>query len=245
LQPRAVIAVDLFGIPADYDSLDLICKAEGLELIEDAAQSFGGEYRGRRACSFGRVSATSFFPAKPFGCYGDGGMVFTDDSALAEIMRSLRVHGMGATKYENVRIGLNARMDTLQAAIMLAKWPLFADEVEQRQHKACRYAGLLQEVPGCKAPSVPAHCRSAWAQYTVRFAAERRDRMQEKLNKQGIPTAIYYPVPLCRQPAYAALGYRDGMMPVSETLSKEVLSLPFSPYIADADIEKVVNAIKA
>jgi UDP-2-acetamido-2-deoxy-ribo-hexuluronate aminotransferase len=244
LNPRAVIAVDLFGIPADYDEIDAICKSEGLELIEDAAQSFGGEYRGRRACSFGRVGATSFFPAKPFGCYGDGGMIFTDDAALAEIMRSLRVHGMGATKYENVRIGLNARMDTLQAAIMLAKWPLFADEVEQRQHKARLYTGLLQrQASGCTVPSVPAHCRSAWAQYTVRFAAGR-DRMQEKLHKQGIPTAIYYPVPLCRQPAYAALGYQDGMMPVSEALSKEVLSLPFSPYIADADIEKVVNAIK-
>ncbi len=243
LRPRAVIAVDLFGIPADYDRLASICKTEGLELIEDAAQSFGGEYRGRRACSFGRVSATSFFPAKPFGCYGDGGMVFTDDSGLADVMRSLRVHGMGATKYENVRIGLNARMDTLQAAILLAKWPLFAEEVEQRQRKARRYAELLRQVPGCGVPSVPAHCRSAWAQYTVRFA-EGRDRMQDKLNKQGIPTAIYYPVPLCRQPAYAILGYKDGMMPVSEALAKEVLSLPFSPYITDADIEKVVNALK-
>jgi UDP-2-acetamido-2-deoxy-ribo-hexuluronate aminotransferase len=244
LRPRAVIAVDLFGIPADYDKLAAICKTAGLELIEDAAQSFGGEYRGRRAGSFGRVSATSFFPAKPFGCYGDGGMIFTDDTGLTEVMQSLRVHGMGATKYENVRIGLNARMDTLQAAILLAKWPLFAEEVELRQTKARRYAGLLQRhAPACGAPSVPAHCRSAWAQYTVRFPSGR-DRVQEKLNKQGIPTAIYYPVPLCRQPAYAALGYRDGMMPVSEMLAKEVLSLPFSPYITDADIEKVVDALK-
>jgi UDP-2-acetamido-2-deoxy-ribo-hexuluronate aminotransferase len=229
LKPRAVIPVDLFGIPADYDSLDVICRSEGLELIEDAAQSFGGEYRGRRAGSFGRAAATSFFPAKPFGCYGDGGMVFTDDSALADIMRSLRVHGMGATKYENVRIGLNARMDTLQAAILLAKWPLFEEEVRQRQQKAGLYAELLrQNLPGCRVPRVPEHCRSAWAQYTVRFAAGR-DRIQEKLNKQGIPTAIYYPVPLCLQPAFAPLGYRSGMMPVSETMAGEVLSLPFSP----------------
>jgi dTDP-4-amino-4,6-dideoxygalactose transaminase len=243
LKPRAVIPVDLFGIPADYDELDVICKSEKLELIEDAAQSFGGEYHGRRAGSFGRVGATSFFPAKPFGCYGDGGMIFTNDAALADVMRSLRIHGMGATKYENVRIGLNARMDTLQAAILLAKWPLFEDEIQQRQRKAGLYAELFRRhLPDCRTPAVPAHCLSAWAQYTVRFK-RGRDRMQEKLNKQGIPTAIYYPLPLCRQPAYASLGYRDGMMPVSETMAREVLSLPFSPYIADSDIEKVINAL--
>jgi UDP-2-acetamido-2-deoxy-ribo-hexuluronate aminotransferase len=244
LKPRAVIAVDLFGIPADYDRIGPVCEAEGLELIEDAAQSFGGEYRGRRAGCFGRVGATSFFPAKPFGCYGDGGMVFTNDDELADTMRSLRVHGMGATKYENVRIGLNARMDTLQAAILLAKWPLFAEEIQLRQRKARLYGELLrQHKADCRVPIVPSHCVSAWAQYTIRFGSGQRDRAQEKLNKQGIPTAIYYPVPLCLQPAYASLGYRPGMMPVSETMAGEVLSLPFSPYITDGDIEKVVNLL--
>lgn len=239
----AVIAVDLFGLPADYSRIESICEANGLFLIEDAAQSFGGSINDRKAGTFGDVAATSFFPAKPLGCYGDGGMVFTDDSDLAGIMLSLRVHGKGDDKYDNKRIGLNARMDTLQAAIMLAKWPLFESEVERRQDVARRYTELLADkAPSVRTPEVPDGYVSGWAQYTLR-CGDARDKIRDHLAAGGVPTAVYYPLPLHLQTAYAPLAYSRGDFPISEQASREVLSLPFGPYLSDSDMDVVVDRL--
>ena len=232
LRPRGIIPVDLFGLPADYDALEKIARAHGLFLIEDAAQSFGAEYKGRKTCSFGQIGCTSFFPAKPLGCYGDGGMCFTDDDALAATLRSLRIHGQGSDKYENVRIGINGRMDTLQAAVLLAKFTIFPEEIELRQAVAARYFSLLNSGPSLLPPSVPAGCKSAWAQYSVlaRSGAERAAAV-ERLKEEGIPTAIYYPIPLHLQTAFAGLGYKPGAFPVSEDAAARIFSLPMHPYL--------------
>lgn len=237
LTARCVIAVDLYGLPADYDPIQETCTRHGLFLVEDAAQSFGAEYRGRRACSFGDVGVTSFFPAKPLGCYGDGGMAFTTRDDLAEAMRSIRVHGKGSDKYDNVRVGLNARLDTLQAAIVLAKFDAFPDEVASRQAVATAYDHALA---GCTAtglvcPSLSPDCRSAWAQYTVRLPADLRGALQQRLGKQGIPSVVYYPRSLHLQTAFAELGYAGGAFPQSEQAAGEVLSLPFGPYFGGVD----------
>ncbi len=242
LNCAAVIAVDIFGVPANYESIAAICRKEGLFLIEDAAQSFGAKYRGRPACCFGDVSTTSFFPAKPLGCYGDGGMVFTDDEALAAAMLSIRIHGKGEDKYDNVRIGLNARMDTLQAAILLAKWPQFEGELQLRQQVADRYAELFTAVGLSKVlPRVPKDCLSAWAQYTVRVPG-KRDSVQQKLKSQGIPTAVYYPKPLHLLSAYSGLEYKPDDFPVSEQACHEVMSLPSGPYLRIEDQQHLVSA---
>ncbi|MDX1455251.1 MAG: DegT/DnrJ/EryC1/StrS family aminotransferase [Gammaproteobacteria bacterium] len=239
----AVIAVDMFGLPADYPRIEAICKAHDLLLIEDAAQSFGGAIGDARSCSFGHVATTSFFPAKPFGCYGDGGMIFTNDADLADVMRSIRVHGKGEDKYDNKRIGLNARLDTLQAAILLAKWELFGDEVDARQRIADRYASLLaSEVPAVTPPATPEGFSSAWAQYTIRCGGRRAD-YQAALSDAGIPSAVYYPSPLHLQTAYAQLGYVKGSLAASEEASADVLSLPFGPYLRDEDMDKVVACL--
>ncbi|KAB7628229.1 DegT/DnrJ/EryC1/StrS family aminotransferase [Alkalilimnicola sp. S0819] len=243
LTPKAVIAVDLFGLPADYERIEPLCQAEGLMLIEDAAQSFGGAIGERRVGSFGDAAATSFFPAKPFGGYGDGGMVFTADAELAEVMRSLRVHGQGADRYDNVRIGLNARLDTLQAAVLLAKWSLFADEVALRQENAGRYTALIKEqLPQVVTPTLPARYVSGWAQYTLRFV-QGRDQRKAALDAIGVPSAIYYPIPLSLQAAYAGLGYRPGSLPDAERIAEQVLSLPFGPYIQEVDQQQVIAAL--
>jgi dTDP-4-amino-4,6-dideoxygalactose transaminase len=206
LRPRAVIPVDLFGLPADYDAIGAVAARHGLAVVEDAAQSFGGEYRGKKAGAFGRIACTSFFPAKPLGCYGDAGMCFTDDDLLTDALRSIRVHGQGSDKYDNVRIGINGRLDTLQAAILLAKFSIFPEEVELRQEVAKRYDALLAGI--IKTPVIPNGYKSAWAQYSLlaRDDAERTALMA-KLRTGGVPTAIYYPKPLHRQAAFAGLGY--------------------------------------
>ena len=238
LRPRAVIPVDLFGLPADYDAIEAAAARRGIAVIEDAAQSFGGEYKGRKACSFGTIACTSFFPAKPLGCYGDGGMCFTDDDHFAELLRSIRVHGQGSDKYENVRIGINGRLDTLQAAILLAKFAIFPEEIDLRQEVFRRYNELLSG--SVKTPEIPGGCKSAWAQYSilVRNSAERSDLMA-KLKGAGIPTAVYYPKPLHLQKAFAGLDYREGDFPVTEDCARRIFSLPMHPYLAAGDQRRI------
>jgi dTDP-4-amino-4,6-dideoxygalactose transaminase len=244
LRPRAVIAVDLYGLPADYPALEAFCASKGLALLEDAAQSFGASLGTRRACAFGTAAATSFFPAKPLGCYGDGGMVFTRDKDLADRMVSLRVHGKGTDKYDNVRVGMNARLDTLQAAVVLAKWPRFADEVAARQRCARRYDERLEPILGKAAlPVVPEGYASAWAQYTLRLPAAARDAISRKLSSAGIPSMVYYPKPLHLQGAFADLGHKAGDFPVSEACAATVLSLPFGPYLSEKDQDAVCSAL--
>ena len=238
LRARAVIPVDLFGLPADYDAIEAIAARHRFPVIEDAAQSFGSECNGRKCCSFGRIACTSFFPAKPLGCYGDGGMCFTEDDRVAERLRSIRVHGQGSDKYENIRIGINGRLDTLQAAILLAKFAIFPEELELRQEVARRYNELLAD--RVKTPEVPNGYRSAWAQYSilVRDGALRTSRIA-KLKEAGIPTAIYYPKPLHLQTAFAGLGYQEGDFPVSEDCARRIFSLPMHPYLAAGDQRRI------
>ena len=239
LKPRCVIAVDLFGLPADYDSIGEIARREELLLLEDAAQSFGGVYKGRPAGNLGDVGAVSFFPAKPLGAYGDGGAIFTNDTDLAQRLRSIRIHGKGVDKYDNVRIGLNGRLDTIQAAILLAKLRAFPGEIEARRRAAARYTAILKEV--VDTPLVPSSSQSAWAQYSI--LTESRDLVREQLNSQGIPTMIYYPKALHVQTAYAGLGYSPGDFPVSESLSERILSLPMHGYLEDAQIDMIAHAV--
>ncbi|HOW99515.1 MAG TPA: DegT/DnrJ/EryC1/StrS family aminotransferase [Deltaproteobacteria bacterium] len=241
LKARGVIPVDLFGQPADYDRINAIADAEALFVLEDAARSFGGEYKGRKACALGDVAATSFFPAKPLGCYGDGGMVFTDDDRLYDYLTSLRIHGKGTDKYDNVRIGINGRCDTLQAAILLAKFSIFPGEMELRQEVAGRYGKLL-DVPGITVPAVREGSLSAWAQYSL--LSDRRDAILEGLKKAGVPTAVYYPKPLHLQGAYKYLGYRPGDFVVSELAAKKIFSLPMHPYLTEEDQCHIADVIK-
>jgi dTDP-4-amino-4,6-dideoxygalactose transaminase len=248
LTPKGIITVDLFGLPADYDLINSIASKQGLFVLEDGAQSFGGEYRGRKACSLGDISCTSFFPAKPLGCYGDGGMCFTDDESLAHSLQSLRVHGKGDHKYDNVCVGMNGRLDTLQAAILLAKFDIFPGEVELRQEVAHRYGELISENgngnPGFVTPEIPAGYKSAWAQYSILTEDKaHRKNTQDKLKEAGIPSAIYYPLPLHLQSAFASLGYRQGDFPVSEDCSKRILSLPIHPYLEKTDQERIILTI--
>lgn len=240
LKPKAVIAVDLFGLPADYPSINRIADEYGAIVIEDAAQSFGAELNGKKACSLAAVGCTSFFPAKPLGCYGDGGMCFTGDAELASVMDSLRVHGKGSDKYDNVRVGINGRMDTLQAAIVLAKLTIFPEEVELRQKVAERYGRLLDGVSGLTVPRVPAGFKSIWAQYSVIAASgEHRQRLQQGLKQAGIPTAVYYPKPLHLQTAFCSLGYKNGDFPHSEDAASRIFSLPMHPYLKPEDQETI------
>ncbi len=239
LRPRAVLPVDLYGLPADYDRINAVAARHAMAVIEDAAQSFGGERGGRRAGALAPLAATSFFPAKPLGCYGDGGALFTTDAELAGVLRSLRVHGQGAHKYDNVRVGLNSRLDTLQAAILLAKLTIFADEQERRQAVADAYTRRLGDQ--VQTPHIPAGSRSAWAQYAVMIS--RRDAVAAAMGRRGVPTMVYYPTPLHLQPAMAHLGYVRGMLPVSEDLADRVLCLPMHPYLTEAQQDEVVTAI--
>jgi dTDP-4-amino-4,6-dideoxygalactose transaminase len=239
LKPKGVIPVDLFGQPADYDRIHTIAQGHGLFVLEDAAQSFGATYKGRRAGALAAAAATSFFPAKPLGCYGDGGAVFTDDDNLADVLRSIRVHGQGKDKYENVRIGLNGRLDTLQAAVLLAKLEIFDQEVMARQRIAQQYSQALNAL--VEVPSVAPDCTSVWAQYSV--LSEHRELLLKKLQEAQIPAAIYYPVPLHLQGAFAHLGYQAGDFPVSENASRRIFSLPMHPYLGQADQERIVQAL--
>ncbi len=243
LTPRGVIAVDLFGLAADYQRINAVAAKHGLFVLEDAAQSFGGLSHGRRAGSLAHAAATSFFPAKPLGCYGDGEAVFTDDGDFADVLRSLRVHGKGDTKYDNVRIGLNARLDTLQAAILLAKLDIFPDELEKRRLAAQTYTRLAAGILGVVVPVVPEGCESAWAQYTLRVPG--RDGVQAALKAAGIPTADYYATPLHLQKAFAHLGYAPGDLPHSEAAARSVLSLPFHPYLEPETQREVMRALGA
>ena len=244
LIPRGIIPVDLFGLPANHDPIRATAERHGLFVIQDAAQSFGATYRGRRAGAHGDIGCTSFFPAKPLGCYGDGGMCFTDDGALAERLRSIRVHGKGTHKYDNQRIGINGRLDTLQAAVLNAKFDIFSEEIDLRQQKAQHYNRLLSEVAAVTCPSVPADTTCVWAQYSLLAAdGDTRGRIQDALKQAGIPTAIYYPSPLHRQTAYGFLGYADGSFPASESASQRVFSLPMHPYLESSDQERIAAII--
>ncbi len=244
LLPKCIIPVDLFGLPADYEALTAVARRHGLAVIEDAAQSFGAEYRGSKACSLGRIGCTSFFPAKPFGCYGDGGMCFTEEDALAETLRSLRVHGQGGNRYEHVRIGINGRLDTMQAAILLVKFEIFPEEVELRQEVAARYTKLLTQHTTLKTQHIPPDFQSSWAQYSL-LAKDEADRraFMEALQNKGVPTAVYYPIPLHLQRAFAPLGYRAGDFPVSEDCAGRIFSLPFHPYLARQEQEGIARIL--
>jgi dTDP-4-amino-4,6-dideoxygalactose transaminase len=237
--------VDLFGLPADYDAMDRIADEHGLVVVEDAAQAMGGEYRGRKACSLAKLGCTSFFPAKPLGCYGDGGMVFCDDDGLDRLLRSLRVHGQGEDKYDNVRLGLNGRLDTIQAAVLLAKLELLPRELEQRQEVAGRYAELIAASGAAlAAPQAPQGYLSAWAQYSVLARDEAaRQEFLGRLSRAGIPSAVYYPKPLHLQTAFAYLGHQAGDFPVSESAGQRIFSLPMHPYLAAEDQQKIVAAL--
>jgi len=245
LRPRGIIPVDLFGLPADYDAINAIAKEHGLFVIEDAAQSFGAEYMGKKTCSFGNIACTSFFPAKPLGCYGDGGMCFTDDDQLAQTINSIKVHGKGSDKYDNIRIGINGRLDTLQAAILLAKFLLFPEETELRQTVAQRYTALLTPYSSLRTPQIPEGYKSAWAQYSLLAGSEaQRTKLMENLKITGVPTAIYYPKPLHLQMAFSYLGYKAGDFPVSEDAAKRIFSLPMHPYLEVQEQKKIADVIK-
>ena len=244
LNPRGIIAVDIFGLPASYDRIESIAGEQGLFVIEDAAQSFGAELNDKRACSFGNIACTSFFPAKPLGCYGDGGMCFTNDDKLVEILESLRVHGKGHHKYDNVRIGVNGRLDTLQAGILLAKFDIFPEEIEMRQQVAHKYTSLLNSFSAVQVPSIPQGYKSAWAQYSLLANDEQqRTEIQSRLKDAGIPTAIYYPKPLHLQSAFSSLGYKEGDFQVSEDCSRRIFSIPMHPYLVGKDQEKIAQIL--
>jgi dTDP-4-amino-4,6-dideoxygalactose transaminase len=243
LRPAGLIAVDLFGQPADYDAIGDFARDHGLWVLADAAQSFGGMWRGRPVGTLAEITATSFFPAKPLGCYGDGGALFTDDDGLADVMRSIRLHGKGATKYDVVRLGVNSRLDTIQAAILIEKLRIFPDELTARQAAADRYnqaLGGLVEVP-----VVGNAVRSAWAQYTIRIPNGRRDAVLRHLAANGIPAQIYYPRSLDQQPAYAGAPVATGGVAVAGRLSAEVMSLPLHPYLSAADQGRIIACLEA
>jgi len=241
LKPRGIIPVDLFGQPADYDRINALAAKKGLFVIEDAAQSFGAEYKGKKACGLADVAATSFFPAKPLGCYGDGGMIFTDDDVLFDKMTSVRVHGKGSDKYDNIRIGINGRCDTLQAAILLAKFEIFPQEMDLRQVVANRYTSAMKENAHIQTPLVKVGSLSAWAQYSL--VSEKKDDILSALKKAGIPTAVYYPRPLHLQGAYVYLGHKPGDYPVSEEKAEKIFSLPMHPYLTETEQRQIAEVI--
>jgi dTDP-4-amino-4,6-dideoxygalactose transaminase len=242
LKPKAVIPVDLFGLPADHDAVAAAAKMDNLFVLDDAAQGFGASYKGRKLGTFGHATATSFFPAKPLGCYGDGGAVLTDDDAFAEALRSLRVHGQGSDKYDNVRIGLASRLDTVQAAILSEKLRIFPDEIEARNRVARRYSEGLGDV--VTVPPVLAGSTSVWAQYTIRLVRGGRDALAAALKAEGIPTAIYYPIPLHRQHAYKHFPVGNGGVAVCERLASEVISLPMHAYLDAPTQDRIIGAVR-
>jgi UDP-2-acetamido-2-deoxy-ribo-hexuluronate aminotransferase len=239
LRARSVIAVDLFGLPADYEAIAAVADAHGLTVIADGAQSFGADIEGHRVGALAPVTCLSFFPAKPLGCYGDGGALLTNDDVYADRFRSLRAHGKGNSKYEIVRIGLNARLDTIQAAILLAKLDTFADELDARRRIAGEYNSLLKQT--VTTPTHPDCANSAWAQYSILL--EDRDAIAAALRNDGIPTAVYYPLPMHQQPAYQMYGDGEGSLPVSEDLCRRILSLPIHPDLDTASVEHVAASV--
>lgn len=242
LKPKAVIPVDLFGLAADHAAVAAAAKAEGLFILDDAAQGFGATFNNRRLGTFGNATATSFFPAKPLGCYGDGGAVMTDDAGLADIMRSLRMHGHGSDRYDNVRIGLASRLDTIQAAVLIEKLKIFPDEIVARDRVARRYNEGLKDVT--IVPTVPAGMTSVWAQYTIRLKAGTRDAFAAAIKAEGIPTAIYYPIPLHLQQAYKHYPVGKGGVAVSAKLAGEVISLPMHAYLDEATQDRIIDAAR-
>jgi dTDP-4-amino-4,6-dideoxygalactose transaminase len=242
LRPKAVIPVDLFGQPADYDRITPIAEAEKLFVLDDAAQAFGATYKNRRVGALAPATATSFFPAKPLGCYGDGGAVLTDDEELARVMRSLRAHGEGCGKYDCVRIGLNGRLDTIQAAVLMEKLKIFPEEILARERIARRYSAGLADV--ATVPKLAQGSSSVWAQYTIRLAHGRRDGLAAALKIQGIPTAVHYPIPLHRQQPYQRFPIAAGGAPVSERLAGEVISLPMHAYLHEVTQDRIINAVR-
>ena len=238
---RAVMPVDLFGLAADYEQINAIAKKHDLFVIEDSAQAFGAKYKTGKACGLADVAATSFYPAKPLGCYGDGGAVFTNDDDLYEKMLSVRVHGQGISgdKYDNIRIGLNARMDTIQAAILLEKLKHYDEEIVQRNRVAQTYTENLNS--SVKTPTTPKDQESVWAQYSIQV--DDREKLKADLSEKGIPTATFYPTPIHLSTAYKHLGYKEGDMPVSEAISKKIISLPMHPFLEEAEILEIVTAV--
>ncbi|GFI22843.1 UDP-2-acetamido-2-deoxy-3-oxo-D-glucuronate aminotransferase [Lachnospiraceae bacterium] len=245
LRPKAIIAVDLFGQPADYRRLRKIAEKYQMYILEDAAQGFGGKIEDKMACSFGDISTTSFFPAKPLGCYGDGGAIFTDNDEWAALLKSYCVHGKGNSKYDNVRIGMNSRLDTLQAAILLAKFPAFSEkELDWMQKIAAKYTEQLKDV--VKTPFVKEGFYSSWAQYTIQLSDKAvRDGLQTYLKEQGLPSAVYYQKPMHKQAAFEKNAYDDNDYPIANKLSETVLSLPFHPYMKEKEIILVTDTIKS
>jgi dTDP-4-amino-4,6-dideoxygalactose transaminase len=243
LTPKMVIPVDLFGLPADHDAIAAVAKAEGLFVLDDAAQGLGATYKGRRLGSLAPATATSFFPAKPLGCYGDGGAVLTDDAGLVELLKSLRVHGQGSDRYDNVRIGMTSRLDTIQAAVLTEKLKIFAEEIAARDRIAQRYADGLKDV--ALVPVVPEGLTSVWAQYTIRLAPGVRDGLAGKLRPQGIPTVVYYPKPLHRLEAYRQFPVVDNGIPVTDRLAEEVISLPMHAYLDAPTQDRIIEAVRA
>ena len=242
LNPAAVIAVDLFGRPADYDAIGAICDAEGVVVIADAAQSLGATYRGRKSGTLALATCTSFFPAKPLGCYGDGGAIFTDDPDLRVLLRSLRMHGQGDERYDHPRVGLNSRLDAIQAAILVEKLKIFPDEISVRNRVASRYSEALSDV--VVTPSVPDDMVSVWAQYTIRLGHRDRRTFCSELKANGVPTAIHYPRPVHHQPAYTGYPIAGGCLPVSEMLAEEVVSLPMHAYLDEGTQERIIDAVR-
>lgn len=239
LKPRAIIPVDLFGLGADYEAITAIAEREKLLVIEDAAQAIGGSVNGKMCGSFAKVGSTSFYPAKPLGCYGDGGAMFTNDDEFAERLRSFAFHGKGETQYDNIHVGLNSRLDTLQAAILIEKLAILEDEMEARQKVAQRYRDGLHNV--VKVAHIPEGSRSAWAQYAIE--TPHRDALKAHLQEQGIPTVIYYVKPLHQQVAYAHHPVAPGGLPVSESLPERILCLPMHPYLTAQDQDRIIAAI--
>lgn len=242
LRPKVVIPVDLFGQPADYDRIMPIAEAEGLFVLDDAAQAFGATYKNRRLGALAPATATSFFPAKPLGCYGDGGAVLTEDEELAQVMRSVRVHGEGRDKYDCVRIGLNGRLDTIQAAVLIEKLRIFPEEIAARERAARRYSDGLADV--AIVPKLARGSTSVWAQYTIRLAAGKRAALAAAVNSQGIPTAVYYPIPLHCQEPYRRFPVAEGGAPVSERLAEEVISLPMHAYLDESTQDRIIAAVR-
>ena len=245
LTPKAVIAVDLFGLPANFESIRATAERFRLYVLEDAAQGFGGRIGERKACTFGDISTTSFFPAKPVGCYGDGGAVFTDNDEWAALIESYHIHGKGSDRYDNVRIGMNSRLDSIQAAILLVKLKAFKDhELEDVNKVASRYTELLRGM--VKTPVVPEGFYSSWAQYTIQVdSKETRSRLQTALKEKDIPTAVYYPIPMHRQTAFNYLNAEDNACPVSDQLAERVLSLPIHPYLSQKDQDLVCDTLRS
>jgi dTDP-4-amino-4,6-dideoxygalactose transaminase len=242
LTPKAVIPVDLFGLAADHTAVAAVAEKANLFILDDAAQAFGATFNNRRLGTFGHATATSFFPAKPLGCYGDGGAVLTDDDEMADVLRSLHMHGQGSDRYDNIRIGLASRLDTIQAAILIEKLKIFPDEIEARNRIARRYAEGLGDL--VIVPKVPAGSTSVWAQYTIRVAGGRRDKLAAALKAEGVPTAIYYPIPLHRQQAYKHYPVGEGGAAVSDRLAAEVVSLPMHAYLDAPTQDRIIDATR-